>query len=149
MAEENPIEQMINELGDLMNLFFDKKDKGLKKDVELNEEVYPALLNAALNVRAMSDALDKAMKEEEMTEAELRKLVREPSDTIDPKDKRVLEKAKNLRREIVAIYRALEKNEEKSPKKKKPDQIFKKGEKKSKKARKNLQIGLRRGWKKL
>lgn len=94
--------------------------------------------------------MDVALIEEGYSEVEIQRIIHNPPDTMDPKDRALLEKVKRMKKEVAAFTFHLKLAAKKSlPGKKKPTSIFKKDEQPVKDSGKPLNVGFKKGWKKL
>lgn len=100
MKEINPVEHLLDQLGEALNILHQKKGKARVQDVP------PEVLQRMERIKAMVAALKQAAKQFEtgsVTEFDLNRLINRPEGSRDPKTRRILEKAQKLKDEVQAL----------------------------------------------
>lgn len=100
MTEENSIEQMLNELAELFKMVDEGKTKPL--DEIVTPELKARLAHAKTLVDKYAELNAQVFKSAGLSENEIKKMIDQPSPNLTPKQKKVLDFSKKLKKEVEA-----------------------------------------------
>lgn len=148
MSEKNPLEPLLDQISDILNLFEQNRETQLKGNPSAQN--IADLMNVMARVDAMKQAYEEAKKATGLTEEDINKAMRDKSDHVDPKYQKLLSKIDRMRKEASFNSKMIGHTIEAERRKKvESSNLFKTKKKRKQKSQKSLSISFRKGWKKM
>lgn len=146
MTEKNPIEMLVDKISDILQVFEENREKPLRGE-PTNADL-AVMGSLVLQVEAMQEAYQVALKSEGMTDEEVLKVLQGNRVNLSEKNRQLLDKIERMKKEIQFDHDVINRSiEERRRKKGKTGVSFKGEGKKRRKA--DVAIGFRKQWKKM
>lgn len=115
MAEKNPLDEVLNKITDILSEIQTNQKKIKEKHekgetiphIPLTPEIYDQLENLEIQAALIKENVSNIMKELGKEPQELNETIQNPPETMDPKQRRLLERAARIKDESESLHQEL------------------------------------------